>query len=213
MSNKKTKNPLLKEKWQALLAPFAPGQVKIKVQGRSKDRSKGFIVPYVEGNAIRERLDAVVGFQHWTATYTPILSEVPSVKCRLILGPTGADGAGELEITKENIGTGEDHKNACTDSLKRAAMEFGIGRYLWECPQVWIDLDDRGFIPDEGRTRALILHLLGYGKQEIEQAVAEHKRHRKHVGSMLKRFKSRSPQQGRLRPVQREPELPMAKTG
>lgn len=185
----------VQEALDLLTAPWHPDDIKIKVQGRNKDRSKGFIVPYVEGNAIRERLDAAVGFQNWTAIYTPILSETPSVKCRLSLALSGADKKGPegLEITKENIGTGEDHKNACTDSLKRAAMEFGIGRYLWECPQVWINLDDRGFIPDEPATRALILHLLGYGKAEIGASVQEERDSGRATRRVVGAFNKRNP--------------------
>src|SRR5690606_5926758 len=38
---------------------------------------------------------------------------------------------------------GDRRKAAVSDALKRAAVKFGIGRYLYRLPQQWVDYDPR----------------------------------------------------------------------
>jgi hypothetical protein len=45
-------------------------------------------------------------------------------------------------VSRENVGEGNDPKAAYSDALKRAAMLFGIGRYLYDSPTVWADYNE-----------------------------------------------------------------------
>lgn len=168
------------DKWAELVSPFTADEIKIRILAWSKDRSRGRIVAYIEGNTIRDRLDTMVGYDNWTAKYTAVEAPTATMVCELTI-------AG---ITKQNVGTGDDHKAAATDALKRAAMEHGIGRYLAYMPQVWVDLNDKGYMQDGSRTRALILHLLGYDKQSIEQSIATEQKHEQEVRYLLHQFNS-----------------------
>jgi hypothetical protein len=47
---------------------------------------------------------------------------------------TRANGAGDSDIEAE--------KGAISDAFKRAAVMFGIGRYLYQLPNVWVALDE-----------------------------------------------------------------------
>src|SRR5205814_3421291 len=65
-----------------------------------------------------------------------------SVICRLQLR------LGEEWITKVDVGGpseqpdgGDRMKAAFSDSLKRAAVKFGVGRYLYRLPNQWVDYD------------------------------------------------------------------------
>jgi len=65
-----------------------------------------------------------------------------SVVCRLSIR------SGEAWITKVDVGSpseqkdpGDRHKAAVSDALKRAAVKFGIGRYLYSAPPQWADYD------------------------------------------------------------------------
>jgi hypothetical protein len=65
-----------------------------------------------------------------------------SVMCRLRLK------IGDQWITKVDVGGqseqpdgGDRTKAAFSDALKRAAVKFGIGRYLYRLPQLWADYD------------------------------------------------------------------------
>jgi hypothetical protein len=45
-------------------------------------------------------------------------------------------------VSRENVGEGGDPKAAYSDALKRAAMLFGVGRYLYDMNTVWTPYDD-----------------------------------------------------------------------
>ena len=47
---------------------------------------------------------------------------------------TRAGGAGDTDIEAE--------KGALSDAFKRAAVLFGIGRYLYDLPNEWIEIDE-----------------------------------------------------------------------
>ena len=64
-----------------------------------------------------------------------------------------ADGAGQTDMEAE--------KGALSDALKRAAVRWGIGRYLYDLKAPWIVLEQRGkssFIPDAEKKKLDNLH-------------------------------------------------------
>lgn len=120
-----------------LKAPFRSDQTKWKVQSLSKDKSKGMLVPYSDARHIMDRLDDVVGIANWYDAYVPIGDK--GVICILYLRLDGewigkSDGAPFTQI--------ESTKGGITDSFKRAASRWGIGRYYYSIPPVWSELDE-----------------------------------------------------------------------
>ncbi len=107
----------------ALAAPFDSREVKLlTVKGRS--------MQYVTARTIMNRLDDVVGCECWWDEYEP---HENSVLCKLTIGlPDGR------VLTKQDAGgyagmadQGDDEKSGYSDAFKRAAVKFGIGRYLY----------------------------------------------------------------------------------
>lgn len=49
---------------------------------------------------------------------------------------TKADGAGDSDVEAE--------KGAISDALKRAAVKWGIGRYLYDLGNIWVDTEPAG---------------------------------------------------------------------
>ena len=135
--------------WTRLAQPFDPEEVALKVQAYTRDRSRGLIFPYVDARAVMMRLDDVAGPGNWEDRYDTWgeTGDRVSVKCTLTI----------LGITKEDAGEGRDYKSAVSDALKRAAVKFGIGRYLYATPDVWADLDEQGRILEPARVKARIL--------------------------------------------------------
>ncbi len=139
--------------FEKLSRPFDASDVQIKVQAVSKDKKKGQVVAYVDARVVIDRLDEVVGPWNWKDEYEVLVSEegesgrVVEVKCRLTV----------LGVTKEDVGEGDSMKAAFSDALKRAAVKFGVGRYLYRLPKLWADLDDYGRIKDIEAVRARIL--------------------------------------------------------
>lgn len=120
-----------------LSAPFPTHLVDFKPQAVTKDKKRALMVAYVDARAVMDRLDAVVP-NDWHFEITPIDgTPTPTVKGRLTV----------LGVTREDIGeAGEGEagtlKAAASDALKRCAVHFGIGRYLYDLPLSWVEWDD-----------------------------------------------------------------------
>src|SRR5215210_1564137 len=123
---------------RALAAPFGETEVKFKPQAVKGNRA--LALAYVDVRAIMDRLDNVLGVDNWQDDYQLLPDN--SVMCRLRLR------IGKKWITKMDVGGpseqpdgGDRLKAAFSDALKRAAVKFGIGRYLYRLPQQWADYD------------------------------------------------------------------------
>ena len=121
-----------------LSAPFDVKEVKFKPQSVKGNRA--LALAYIDCRVIQDRLDDVLGVENWMDEYE-ILTE-GSVMCRLRLKLNGE------WVTKSDVGSpseqpdqGDRLKAAFSDALKRAAVKFGIGRYLYRLPAVWADYD------------------------------------------------------------------------
>lgn len=143
----------LSEAYKELSKPFDPKEVELKVQSTSKDRKRGLVVAYVDARAVLDRLDEVVGPGGWSDSYR-LLADLKDESGRRV---EVACALTVLGITKEDVGEGDTLKAAYSDALKRAAVKFGVGRYLYRLPKVWADLDEFGQIvkPEEVKARLL----------------------------------------------------------
>jgi Rad52/22 family double-strand break repair protein len=107
----------------ALAAPFDSDEVKLRSQG-------GRQLHYVTARTVMNRLDDVLGPENWWDDFVPLEH---SVICRLTIRlPDGA------VLTKSDAGgyagmadPGDDDKSGFADAFKRAAVKFGVGRYLY----------------------------------------------------------------------------------
>ncbi len=122
----------------ALTAYFDPRDVKAKPQAVKNNRAMATF--YVDARAVMDRLDDVVGCGGWQDGYA-VLGD-GSVQCELKVRI-----AGEW-VVKTDVGSpseqpdgGDRLKAAFSDALKRAAVKFGIGRYLYRLPHQWCDYD------------------------------------------------------------------------
>jgi hypothetical protein len=123
---------------QALAAPFDPSEVKFKPAVVSGNRA--LALAYVDARAIQDRLDEVLGVEGWQDEYEILPDGSVVCKLRLRLGDewiTKMDVGGPSEQPDE----GDRRKAAFSDALKRAAVKFGVGRYLYRLPSQWVDYD------------------------------------------------------------------------
>lgn len=130
---------------QALAKPFAPEDLEWRLQTLTKDKTRGMAVPYVNNRAIQNRLDDVVGPENWYNDFKPWHSsgKKQSQLCGIsIYFPdrkewvTKWDGAEDSDI--------EPIKGGLSDSMKRAANQWGIGRVLYSMDTVWVGVEPRG---------------------------------------------------------------------
>ena len=133
-----TRDPQFQSLAAALSSPFEPREIKFKPQMVKNNRA--LAMAYIDARLIQDRLDEVLGVENWQDQYD-ILTD-GSVMCRLRIR------LGGRWITKSDVGSpseqpdsGDRLKAAFSDALKRAAVKFGIGRYLYRLPAQWVDYD------------------------------------------------------------------------
>src|SRR5690606_28562663 len=104
----------------------------IKVQSFNKDRTRAMLVLYLQHTDVQDRLEQVD--PSWTSE---ILHEEKSGDTVYVRTRVTVKG-----VYRENVGEGGDPKAAYSDALKRAAMLFGVGRYLYDSPTVWTEYNE-----------------------------------------------------------------------
>ena len=127
-----------------LKAPFPESEIEWRVGPTNADKTKGIALAYITARAVMNRLDAVFGVGGWQDDYQFIPGADGSKNtwvCRLTVLIDGvwitkADAADESDM--------ESTKGGVSDALKRAAVKLGIGRYLYNLPNVWVPIEVRG---------------------------------------------------------------------
>lgn len=130
---------------EELAQPFDVSKVKWRMQSLNDEKNAGYAVPYLDSRTIGQRLDDVVGQMRWKDEYKPWMntSEGPSQLCIIYIYDDDlhewigkSDGAG---ISKK-----EPVKGGISDAFKRAAVKWGIGRYLYSMEPVWVKAKQKG---------------------------------------------------------------------
>src|SRR5208282_3648153 len=123
---------------KALAAPFPATAVHFKPAAVNGNRA--LAIAYLDARAIQERLDTVVGIDGWQDQYTCLPNGSVTCTLRVKLGSEW--------VTKVDVGSpsaqndeGDRLKAAFSDALKRAAVKFGIGRYLYQLAGEWVPYD------------------------------------------------------------------------
>jgi hypothetical protein len=131
----------INEIMKSLQDPFPAADIEWRVGSTNKEKTKGLALAYVTNRAIQNRLDEVFGpfgwqnqFREWKGT---------SQLCGISINYNGEwitkwDGSDDSNT--------EATKGGLSDSMKRAAYQWGIGRYLYKIPQTWVPLKDGKYL-------------------------------------------------------------------
>jgi hypothetical protein len=128
-----------------LLAPFEDGDIEWRLQWVNDAKTEGGAVPYVTNRAIQYRLDEAVGCGGWKNEYIPWHSD--GKKASQLCGVAIYDAERKEWITKYDGAEDSDKepvKGGLSDSMKRAAVQWGIGRYLYGMDTVYVKVELRG---------------------------------------------------------------------
>jgi hypothetical protein len=125
----------------ALGNPFPASDVEWRIQVTNGEKTSGLAVPYIDSRAIQNRLDAVVGTFNWQNTFIPWQNNAQLCGISLYCEErkewiTKYDGSPNSDI--------EAVKGGLSDACKRAAVQWGVGRYLYGMDGVWVDIEKRG---------------------------------------------------------------------
>jgi len=136
----------VKEKFAA---PFA--KVKWRVGATNKKQgaeARGIALAYIDARDVMRRLDEVVGFDGWS---TQLVCVHTSWICTLSIILPSVDGSYHW-VSKTDAADATDieaSKGGASDALKRAAVQWGIGQYLYELKAPWVALKGKAIDPKE----------------------------------------------------------------
>ncbi len=123
-----------------LQAPFPEKEIEWRVGSTTADKTKGMALAYVTNRAIQTRLDEVFGVFGWQNEFKPWAgnSQLCGISVKSESGEwiTKWDGAENTDF--------EATKGGLSDSMKRAAYQWGIGRYLYNLDAVWVPIKQVG---------------------------------------------------------------------
>jgi len=125
---------------EALAAPFPPEEVHWRPGAVSGNRA--LALPYIDVRQVMERLDSIFGVDGWESSYR-FLNGGTAVLCRLRVRFGDDEWVCKMDVGGESDqpDEGDRYKAAVSDSLKRAAVHLGVGRYLYRASPQWVDWD------------------------------------------------------------------------
>lgn len=146
---------------------FPPEDLEWKPIAVSKKTGKALAAAYLPNRAIQDRLDEVCGAGDWKNVFKP--GPAGGVLCGIAILIERPDGKAEW-VTKwdgaENTDV-EAVKGGLSGSMKRAASQWNIGRYLYRLPNQWVPIDERGrFTQEPTLPRAFLPYPAGDGAPE-----------------------------------------------
>ncbi len=131
-----------------LAEPFAANEVEWRVgqAGKKGEEVWAKVLAYITNRAIMERLDEVCGPESWRNEfrYEPSGAILCGISIRVVKPENSAerewvtkwDGAEATDI--------EAVKGGLSNAMKRAAVQWGIGRYLYDLEEGWAKVHANG---------------------------------------------------------------------
>lgn len=136
--------------FEKLTAPFPQEAVSWRAQTVTKDGTKAMALAYIDARDVMNRLDEVCSPAGWQCKYSHANGKtVCDIGIRVFGPPPIKDGLGSWEWVWKADGAGdsdiEAEKGALSDAFKRAAVRWGIGRYLYNMEAVWVPCESREY--------------------------------------------------------------------
>jgi len=115
-----------------LAKEFPREAIHWRAQTLTRNGDKALALAYLDARDVMDRLDEVCGPENWQSRY--VETAKGRVLCEIGICVDGewvwkSDGAGDTAV--------EGEKGGISDALKRAAVQWGIGRYLYRLDAVW----------------------------------------------------------------------------
>lgn len=121
-----------------LKEPFPADRVSWRVGSTNADKTRGMALAYIDARDVQDRLDTVCGAHLWQCRFH-LLGVTTVCELGVKVGEDWvwkADGAGATDF--------EGEKGALSDAFKRAAVKWGIGRYLYDVDAPWVAIEGSG---------------------------------------------------------------------
>lgn len=142
-----------------LAAPFHPSRITWKPGALTGKKDKALALAYADLRAYQDRLDEVCGLD-WSATYTPWGDRII---CHVTINGITRSSTGEADSASERNENSGSVAEAM--SFKRACAMFGLGRYLYNMPSLWVEYD----APNQRFTEKAKIRLQGVIAQHYQR--------------------------------------------
>lgn len=126
-----------------LKAPFPASEIEWRAGStdNKENPTRAMALAYLTARSVMDRLDEVFGVDGWADSYEP--GPAGGVLCRLSVREPGMSDWVAKEDVAENTDM-EAIKGGVSDAFKRAAVKFGVGRYLYRLDSPWVPCHKRG---------------------------------------------------------------------
>ena len=138
-----------------LAEPFSSNDIEWFIGVTTKEKDRGLAIPFITNRAVQDRLDEVCGIDGWKNEYRELrereefnkdgtyTGKIKSYLCGISIWSdnrkewiTKWDGSDETDV--------ESLKGGLSGAMKRAATQFGIGRYLYKLDSPWVEIEPQG---------------------------------------------------------------------
>ena len=133
-------------KLELLGRPFPADEVGWRVGSVAGNGKKAMALAYIDARSVMDRFDDVCGLAGWQNKYSHV-GQKTICDIGVKVGDEWiwkADGAGDTQF--------EADKGAMSDAFKRAAVRWGVGRYLYSMDDQWVEIDERKRFTDNAMT-------------------------------------------------------------
>lgn len=138
-----------------LSEPFPPEDIEWFIGVTTKDKTKGLAIPFITNRAVMDRLDEVCGVDGWKNEYRVLKERAITDRNGEVTGTASSQLCGisvwseerHEWITKWDGAEDSDIeaiKGGLSSAMKRAAVQFGIGRYLYKLDNPWVPIEEKG---------------------------------------------------------------------
>jgi len=121
-----------------------------KIQSFNKDNTKASCVAYLDARDVMDLLDDVVGAANWKDEYYQVKDTMFCTLSIKINNEWVSKSDGGAETSNEFISSEAKTKGEPSDAFKRAAVKWGVGRFLYNLDIKWVNCQNKKPVDDNG---------------------------------------------------------------
>lgn len=142
--------PSVQDIYQKLRAPLSSKLISWRAGRKASNDTMGQALPFITPRVIQNKLDDIMGPENWRNSFLAntlgagMASVIAIIELRLNGEWIAKSDAAQVDTFKEDGQNNSKEiaiKGAYSDAFKRAAVMWGLGRYLYEFEAPWVALD------------------------------------------------------------------------
>lgn len=140
----------MKDIFEKLKVPFSAAQIAWRKGFISEDKTLAQALPYLNARLVQNRLDDVVSPENWCNKFSEVIANgrLVAIRCAIGIRIEGEwifkEDAAQFDAQTASNRPEAALKWAYSDAFKRAAVQWGVGRYLYAYAPQMVALDATG---------------------------------------------------------------------